>query len=50
MIKDKFKKILENEKLKSFLDFQKNITNTIAELKKKISPSTNIKLIRYFIY
>ena len=35
MIKDKFKKILENKQLKSFLDFQKNTTSTIAELKKK---------------
>ena len=35
MIKDKFKKILENKQLKSFLDFKKNTTNTIAELKKK---------------
>ena len=35
MIKDKFKKILENKQLKSFLDFKNNITNTTAELKKK---------------
>ena len=33
MIKDKFKKILENKQLKSFLDFKNNITNTTAELK-----------------
>jgi hypothetical protein len=50
MIKDKFKKILENEKLKSFLSFKNNINNTITELKKKISPLTSIKLIHYFIY
>ena len=29
------KNILENKRLKSFLSFQKNINNTIGELKKK---------------